>query len=84
MTKVIGNTVIIEPEPEQTCELCGAFAECRPYGPNGEQICYECGMKDLEATKLAFERRLLDDNRYREIVISVVAGVPLETDDADD
>ena len=42
---------IIAPELDQACELCGKIDECRPYGPNGEQICFECGMKDEEATK---------------------------------
>lgn len=38
-------------EPPRTCEFCGAFAECRPYGPNGEQICFKCGQKDPETTE---------------------------------
>ena len=39
----------ISAEPVQVCEMCGAIAECRPYGPNNEQICFDCGIKD-EAT----------------------------------
>ena len=42
---------IIAQEPDQVCELCGKIDECRPYGPNGEQICFECGMKDEENTR---------------------------------
>lgn len=42
---------VIMNEPPQVCELCHVVAECRPYGPNGEQICYECGMKDKETTE---------------------------------
>ena len=42
---------IIQEEPMQRCELCGVIDECRPYGPNGEQICFECGMKDEETTR---------------------------------
>ena len=38
-------------EPDQVCELCGKIDECRPYGPNSEQICYECGMKDIKTTE---------------------------------
>lgn len=41
--------VIIEPTDHAKCELCGAVAELRPYGPNGENICYNCGMKDEAA-----------------------------------
>ena len=54
MTKVFTEhgvrLIIIKSEEPRQCELCGQHAECRPYGPNKEQICYECGMKDLEMT----------------------------------
>lgn len=33
------------------CEMCGKIDECRPYGPNDENICFECAMKDKETTK---------------------------------
>ena len=36
------------------CELCGKEDELRPYGPNGEWICFSCGMKDEETTKARF------------------------------
>lgn len=36
------------------CELCGAVKELRPYGPNAEWICFDCGMKDEETTKARF------------------------------
>jgi hypothetical protein len=42
---------VIAPELDQACELCGILAECRPYGPNDEQICFDCGMKDEVTTK---------------------------------
>ena len=41
----------IAQESDQVCEMCGTIDECRPYGPNNEQICFECGMKDEETTK---------------------------------
>lgn len=41
----------IAEEPETICELCGAVAECRPYGPNDENICFDCGMKDETTTR---------------------------------
>lgn len=44
------GSIIICDEPEQQCDLCGKIAELRPYGPNGECICHECGMKDEETT----------------------------------
>ena len=51
MSKNIGGIPVIYPEEDSRCELCGAITECRPYGPNGEQICYDCGMKNPEQTK---------------------------------
>jgi hypothetical protein len=41
---------IIQEEPPQACELCGVIDECRPYGPNGEEIFFDCGIKDQETT----------------------------------
>jgi hypothetical protein len=41
----------IAPELDQVCELCGIIAECRPYGPNDEQICFDCAMKDEATTE---------------------------------
>jgi hypothetical protein len=41
----------IAPELDQICELCGIIAECRPYGPNDEQICFDCAMKDEDTTE---------------------------------
>lgn len=38
------------------CELCGAEEETRPYGPNGERVCFACGMKNEEAARAAFKR----------------------------
>ena len=54
---------IIAQEHDQVCELCGNIDECRPYGPNDEQVCFECGMKD-EATmhKKMVAHILGDDN----------------------
>ena len=45
----------IAEEKEQVCEMCGTIAECRPYGPNDEEICFECAMKDEETTQAKME-----------------------------
>ena len=42
---------IIEEEPPQACQMCGVIDECRPYGPNDEEICFDCATKDLETTE---------------------------------
>ena len=39
-----GRGFIAEQLPE-VCELCGKIDECRPYGPNDENICFDCAMK---------------------------------------
>ena len=44
-----GRGIIAEESP-QACELCGKIEECRPYGANDEQVCFECAMKDKETT----------------------------------
>jgi hypothetical protein len=36
------------------CELCGAFGELRPYGPNNKNICFDCGMKNEATTAKKF------------------------------
>ena len=50
---------VISEEPMRVCELCGVIDECRPYGPNKEQVCYECGCKDPEAMQRGFDAYVL-------------------------
>ena len=61
MTRKIGNVVIIEEEPEGICEICGKKAELRPYGANGERICFECRMKEEETTVEMAKKILLGE-----------------------
>lgn len=51
MTARVGDVVVIAPEPDRECELCGKQAETRPYGTNGERICFECGKKNRAAVE---------------------------------
>lgn len=62
MTRRIGKVVLIEQEPPGRCELCGAVAELRPYGPNGERVCFPCGMKDRAAAERQFGKLLNGDD----------------------
>jgi hypothetical protein len=41
----------IAPEEDDECELCGKVDELRPYGPNYERICFDCGMKNEELSR---------------------------------
>ena len=54
MTRKVGSFVHIEVTPPAVCDLCGKADELRPYGPNGEDVCFKCAMKDEEAAKAAF------------------------------
>lgn len=58
MSERIGNTVIIASEADRECELCGMMDECRPAGPKGEQVCYDCAVKDPAAIKRYTDRLL--------------------------
>lgn len=51
-----GHGFIARDEFHEACELCGKVAELRPYGPNGEEVCFQCGMKDEEAAKRAMNK----------------------------
>lgn len=61
MSRRIGNAIFIEVEGDDVCELCGKVDELRPYGPNGERICYECGMKNRDATDKMMGKVLFGD-----------------------
>ena len=61
MSKRIGNTIVIEPESHRVCQVCGKSSECRPYGPGGTDVCYECGMKDPEGTRKRMKHVLFGD-----------------------
>lgn len=44
------HVFLFQIQPPAQCELCGTIAELRPYGPNGANICFECGEKDKSGT----------------------------------
>lgn len=63
MSRVIhGNDgkrmVVIEKESPRTCEFCGEVKELRPYGPNGESVCFECAMLDEKAAERQMRKHL--------------------------
>jgi hypothetical protein len=55
------DVFILSESSDAKCELCGKMDELRPYGPNGENICFDCGMKNKETTKKQFLGRLRGD-----------------------
>lgn len=44
MTHALGNILFIKPEDDRECSQCHKMAECRPYGRDGADLCYDCGM----------------------------------------
>lgn len=56
-----GLGIIQEQDPE-CCEMCGIVDECRPYGPNDENICFECAMKDPETTHRKMGQYIFGDS----------------------
>lgn len=58
-----GPGFIAVEEPDK-CELCGKFAELRPYGPRGERICFDCGMKDEQTVRRQFRRHVLGETTH--------------------
>jgi hypothetical protein len=57
-TTPIISYIIGLPQEDAACDLCGNVEELRPYGPNGENICFDCGMLDEETTKRMFLQRI--------------------------
>lgn len=47
----------IAEEPDTICEYCGKVDECRPYGANNEQICFDCAHSTPERKAIA-ERKM--------------------------
>lgn len=48
------NIVTISNGDPSKCELCGVTAILRPYGPNGEKICFQCLKKNEPAARQRF------------------------------
>lgn len=58
VVEAIDEGRVIQARPPGRCELCDAVEETRPYGPNLEEVCFSCGMKDEKAMERAFAARL--------------------------
>jgi hypothetical protein len=59
----MSDYLTIQKTPDEKCELCGKTAETRPYGPKGEKVCFECGMKDKAACEKGFKKLVLGIGR---------------------
>jgi hypothetical protein len=56
--EAIDAGTVIQRTPDGRCELCGEVEETRPYGPNGEEVCFTCMKKDEAAAKRTFDARM--------------------------
>lgn len=56
MTYKVGNIIVFEATEPAKCKNCGDVSELRPYGKNGEWICFACGMLDEEETMKQFDK----------------------------
>jgi len=55
--------LLLNQKNHKQCDLCGELAELRPYGKNGECICYKCGMKDEKTTEKMMGKILFGDKQ---------------------
>jgi len=58
MTRREDAKLIIEQTEPATCFFCHRVAELRPYGPQGQSICFDCGMHNIEETAKQFHKLL--------------------------
>lgn len=58
MSERVGDKFYVAKEKDGKCEYCNKVAELRPYGKNGANICFECGMKNIETTEKMFSKRI--------------------------
>lgn len=54
-----GRGFIAEDRFHEACQMCGKVDELRPYGPNGEEVCFDCAMKDEAAARRGFRKLVL-------------------------
>lgn len=52
------NILIVTADGDGKCDLCGKIEELRSYGPKGENVCFDCGMKNEAAALRTFKQRL--------------------------
>lgn len=51
------NFIVTEVNEPAKCFFCQKVKELRPYGPQGQSICFDCGMHNLATTEKQFMKR---------------------------
>lgn len=64
--KQVGGVAVIDRtfSPDGACDVCSKHAELRPYGFNGEWLCFECAMKDEATTARKYREHVYGDNTH--------------------
>lgn len=39
-------------DPPHACEMCKKVEDLRPFGPQGEWVCFACGIQDKEVADI--------------------------------
>lgn len=71
MTRRVGNTIFIEAEAPDLCEMCGEYDELRPVGPNRERICWNCGQNYPLGTERYIEELFGNIDSIEEVVTTI-------------
>jgi len=65
---------VIAVEMVDRCELCKTIAETRPYGANGEEVCFKCAMEDQISMREQAARHLFGEGLRRNKVRKITGG----------
>jgi len=62
----VGNVGVLDRtfSPDGDCDTCGKHAELRPYGPNGEWLCFSCAMKDEATTARKYREHVFGEGTH--------------------
>ncbi len=54
---MVEKFIICDATAPATCAFCRKVKELRPYGPQGQSICFDCAMHDEKTTGKQFLKR---------------------------
>jgi len=58
LSVILNSIPITATADAESCSVCLNEKECRPYGADGEPVCFDCAMKDEKTTKQQFQKVL--------------------------
>ena len=56
---------IIAQQADEVCEMCGKVDECRPYGPDDANICFDCATTkcDPKQVEMRMAKHIFGENK---------------------